>query len=91
MSRSYKRPGHYVCGGHMKPWKRESNRKLRRYIRAMIAAGEDFTGRVVPILREVSDIWCSPGDGKVFYSPWEFRQELREEDPRWNPLILIRK
>lgn len=47
-------------GGHKK-WKQQSNHKLRVHVKASLHRGDD----VIPEIKDVSDVWASPGDGKV--------------------------
>lgn len=47
-------------------WKRVENRRLRHRNRVRVA-----TGREPLLLLEVSDLWCSPADGRavVYWNP----------------------
>jgi hypothetical protein len=78
MARSRKKtPRGYVArckAGTMRWWRAKSNRALRRAVRSAIDA--DPLADTLPELREVSDIWASPGDGKHPY--WR-------ESPRSDP------
>lgn len=54
------------------PWKHMAQRKWRRLVRQVINAGRE----TLPLLREVSDVWGWPMDGK-----WYCRPHLL--DPKW--------
>lgn len=49
-----------------KPGKAQANRKLRVHTRLAIIACTDFEGLLVPVLREVSNVWDFPKDGKHY-------------------------
>ena len=80
MARSYKKtPIANLGEGRMKPWKRKVNRKMRKMARqALHSEGEDA---ILPEdLIEVSDIWCSPSDGRIWLGDLE--------DADWCPGFL---
>ncbi len=47
-----------------KPGKKIANRKLRQRVRMALLECPDFDNLVVPLQREVSDVWDFPKDGK---------------------------
>jgi hypothetical protein len=56
-----------IAGGrNEKWWKRRANRRLRRLAR--LIHDED---QVEPLLRETSDVWSSPKDGKHWFGGCE--------------------
>lgn len=69
MGKSKRKPYYsIVCGGdNMKEWRTISNRKLRRKAKQVLHNCKDYDNLVVPILREVSDVWSSPRDGNMHY------------------------
>jgi len=76
MSRSRKKTpvGGVCCDLSEKQNKRDANRALRRRVHAM-----DLTGdRPIPLLREVSDVWCMIKDGRCYWGdalgPWLMRK-----------------
>lgn len=67
MSRSYRHTpisgvGAYGVDHGEKWWKQKANRALRRRIRQM--ADDE---QIVPTLRDVSDVWTWPKDGKAYW------------------------
>ncbi len=50
------------------PFKKFANRKLRQQVRMAILECQDFDNLVVPLQREVSDVWVFPKDGKCHLS-----------------------
>jgi hypothetical protein len=65
MSRSYRHsPYHGCCADSDKADKRKANRLLRRVTRIAIV-GFDPEADVLPVLREVSNIWNFDKDGKT--------------------------
>ena len=78
MSRSYRHtPIIGNCSHSDKPGKAKANRKLRVAERSVLAAlsldsdsgsdsGSDKDGLLMPILREVSNVWDFPKDGKHY-------------------------
>jgi hypothetical protein len=68
MSRSRKKT---PCGSFWhrarsdKPGKQDANRRLRRRVRQVLAVDPDPD--VLPALREVSDVWSMPKDGKHYF------------------------
>ncbi len=65
MSRSY-RHSHFMghCSHSDKPGKILANRALRAATRMAFANCRDFDALVLPLLREVSNVWNFPKDGK---------------------------
>ena len=51
-------------------FKHEAHRALRRRVRMALIHGDE----VLPLLREVSSVWCWPKDGKLWC--WD-------ADPKW--------
>jgi hypothetical protein len=47
-----------------KPGKKVASRKLRKRVRMALLECPDFDNLVVPLQREVSDVWDFPKDGK---------------------------
>lgn len=71
MARSYKKTPIVPPGrAKMKPWKRKVNRKMRKITRQKLnSEGEDA---ILPEdLIEISDLWCSPSDGKTWIGDLE--------------------
>lgn len=67
MSRSYRKhlvAGHCYCRSEKKD-KQFANRKFRHRIRLIIK--KDAESEVLPVLREVSDVWNMEKDGKGYY------------------------
>lgn len=65
MARSYRHsPFMGFCAHSDKPGKVIANRRLRARVRQAIVNCRDFDNLVVPVLREVSDVWDFPKDGK---------------------------
>ncbi len=61
-----------IAGGSDKQDKRKANRALRRLVRESLGAGRD----VLPVMREVSDVWVWSKDGKCYWRPdkwWDER------------------
>ena len=56
-----------TCNGSEKWDKRNAQRRLRRGVKRSLEGG-----REVPLLREISDVWCFNKDGKTMFS-----------DPKW--------
>ncbi len=69
MARSFRHvPIIGACSHTDKPAKVNANRALRRRIRQALDITTDFDALVLPIVRENSDVWDFPKDGKcVFY------------------------
>lgn len=62
MSRSYKKKPYFGnCSVSNKKWKRQVNKKLRRLVKAKIHTEPNLN------LKDVSDPWESPQDGKHFW------------------------
>lgn len=60
MSRSRRKtPRRSICGGSNKKWKRGASRATRAAVRRAVKRGDE----VVPLAREVDNIWSSPKDG----------------------------
>lgn len=71
MSRSYKKNvfGNWYSYHSMKEWRTEQNRKLRHGAKQIINTCEDWNELHVPVLKEVSNIYDSPRDGRTW--PWK--------------------
>jgi len=81
MSRSYrKKPysSHY-CYRSEKQWKRDNNRRMRRIVHQRLNRwGETDDDLVLPIMKEISNIWDSPSEGKHWFMDWlDYMGELR--------------
>lgn len=57
------------CSHSDKPGKVIANRVLRRKVKTAIAVRADLEDFVFPVLREVSNVWDFPKDGKSYVSP----------------------
>lgn len=79
MSGSYRRSAVYAPLSH-KSFKRASNRSLRRHCRSKLACCIDFDKLVLPIPRELSQIYDSPKDGcfSFFGNEAEYKKFLRK-------------
>jgi hypothetical protein len=65
MSRSYRHSPFKGNGANSdKPGKIQANRTLRFAVRQAINSCRDWDNLVVPLLREVSNVWDFPKDGK---------------------------
>lgn len=65
MSRSYRHsPFMGFCADSDKPGKVIAHRKLRAATRQVIVNCRDFDDLILPLLREVSNVWDFPKDGK---------------------------
>jgi hypothetical protein len=76
----------------MKHWKRWVSKRFRRQVKLAIAAGED---EILPeSLKEVSDIWGSPSDGRpkyfVSYPRWGVTPDSLEETRREDEEFLAK-
>jgi len=70
MSRSYRHtPVIGNCSHSDKPGKVNANRTLRTHVRQALRNCDDFDGLVLPLLREVSNVWSFPKDGKHRMDP----------------------
>jgi len=69
-----------ACADSDKAAKRLASRKLRRLVRHDIRTCLDFDFLVLPVDREVSDVWDFPKDGKCHLNPsWpEFAKLMRK-------------
>ncbi|HEY9868202.1 MAG TPA: hypothetical protein V6D08_03325 [Candidatus Obscuribacterales bacterium] len=78
MARSYRHsPFHGACADSDKPGKLIANRTLRTRQRMSIKTCRDFDELILPTLREVSDVWDFPKDGKCRLDPsWECYKKL---------------
>jgi hypothetical protein len=56
--------------------KRLANRTLRARVRTQFASHGDE--RPLPTLREVSDSWCMPKDGKMRFDPLRYPKSMRK-------------
>ncbi|OPZ83678.1 MAG: hypothetical protein BWY75_02962 [bacterium ADurb.Bin425] len=65
MSNSYrKNPFIGNCSHSDKPGKVNANRTLRTHVRQALRTCDDFEALILPLLREVSNVWDFPKDGK---------------------------
>jgi hypothetical protein len=65
MSRSYRHSPFIGHAAHSdKPGKVIANRTLRAASRQALANCRDFDDLIMPLLREVSNVWSFPKDGK---------------------------
>jgi hypothetical protein len=73
MSRSYRKhlvAGHSGCRSEKKD-KQIANRKLRHRVKLVMK--KDVESEVLlPVLREVSDVWCMGKDGKGYYGDFVY-------------------
>ncbi|MBS1985043.1 MAG: hypothetical protein JST16_12810 [Bdellovibrionales bacterium] len=70
MSRSYRHtPVIGNCSHSDKPGKVNANRTLRTHVRQALRTCGDFEGLILPHLREVSNVWDFPKDGKHRMDP----------------------
>lgn len=70
MSNSYKHiPIHGITTCHSdKPYKVRANRRHRRAVKAAIRRGDEL----LPLKREVSDVWSFGKDGKMWWTRVRF-------------------
>lgn len=81
MANSYRHsPFMGICSHSDKPGKVLANRRLRRHVNQSLATCLDYDGYVAPALREVSNVWDFPKDGKMrIKSTWsDYRKYLRK-------------
>lgn len=79
MSRSYRHtPIIGNCSHSDKPGKLQANRAYRRRIRAALHVTTDFDALVLPAIREVSNVWDFPKDGKSILFGWDDVEHLRK-------------
>lgn len=73
MSRSYRHsPFTGICSHSDKPGKTLANQRLRSRQRDAIKGCRDFENLIVPLLREVSNVYSFPKDGKMrIKKTWE--------------------
>lgn len=70
MSRSYRHtPVIGNCSHSDKPGKVNANRTLRTHVAQALRTCGDFEGLILPHLREVSNVWDFPKDGKHRMDP----------------------
>lgn len=60
-----KNPVFGFCADSDKPGKRLANRAYRSICRQVLATCDDYDDLVMPHLREVSNVWDFPKDGKT--------------------------
>ncbi len=82
MSRSYRHTpviGN-ACAASDKPGKKIANSTLRTHVRQALRTCHDFDSLVLPLLREVSNVWSFPKDGKHRMNPESsyFRKCMRK-------------
>lgn len=82
MSRSYRHTPvlGITCARSDKPGKEIANRTLRTHVRQVLITCVDFEGLVMPHLREVSNVWSFPKDGKHRFDPKDeyYKKYLRK-------------
>lgn len=63
-----------------KEWKRKANRKLRRAATQTLQQlpASDPDAMVLPVMREVTDEWDGPKDGKMRFDPRENPRLMRK-------------
>lgn len=70
MSNSYRKtPVIGNCSHSDKPGKVIANRTLRTRVRQTLRTCTDYDGLILPLLREVSNVWDFPKDGKHRMNP----------------------
>ena len=69
-----------ACAASDKPGKKIANSALRARARTALASCRDFDDLVMPLLREVSNVWSFPKDGKHRMNPGSsyFRKYMRK-------------
>ena len=86
MSRSFKHAIHWnvTCYRSNKLARSYANRALRRIVKVSLNRNGEDT-EILPILREVYNVYSFPSDGLGFYSPtipkWIFESNFRKESP----------
>jgi hypothetical protein len=67
------------CSHSDKPGKKIASGTLRAHVRTVLARG-DYDNMVMPLLREVSNVWSFPKDGKHRLNPdgANFRKYMRK-------------
>lgn len=82
MSRSYRHSPFlsYSCAESDKPGKIFANRSLRAASRATLAGCNDFDDLLMPVIREVSNVYTFPKDGKtrISASHAKYRKWMRK-------------
>jgi len=74
VSRSYRKtPICGLCADSEKWDKRKANRKFRRRVKISLA-----TGRVLPEMREVTEVYTWNKDGKIWFEPEEWPEGMRK-------------
>lgn len=67
MARSYRHTAIMGVAGTSDKWaKAAANRVLRHHVRQMLHMSADYDKIVLPVMREVSDVWGFPKDGKHY-------------------------
>jgi len=56
--------------------KRLASRKVRRHVHVALATDSDRD--VLPHLREISNVWTMAKDGKRYFDPRRYPQEMRK-------------
>ncbi len=71
MSRSFRHSPYCsnACASSDKPGKEIANRTLRTHVHMALLNCADFDNLVLPLLREVSNVWSFPKDGKHRLNP----------------------
>lgn len=81
MSRSKRsEPATGVAAESEKEWKRKANRKLRHAatLKLQQLPAGDPDALVLPVMREVTDEWDGPKDGKFRFDPKEYPRLMRK-------------
>lgn len=79
MARSYRHtPIMGNCSHSDKPGKVKAHRSLRANVRMAFANCRDYDDLIVPILREVSNVWDFPKDGKHFFDAVKYAKYMRK-------------
>ena len=83
MARSYRRTPivSYTTARTDKPGKQQANRTLRAAARHALANCRDYEELTMPALREVSNVWSFPKDGKHYI-------HRRFRDASWYAKVL---
>lgn len=61
-----------------KEWKRDNNRKLRSRSKQRLGNTLDPDALVLPLMREVSNVWSGPKDGRQMFDPQKHPKLMRK-------------
>ena len=88
MSRSYRKHDYIGHGSSSEKYDKQlANRTLRHHVRQILHV--DPEQEILPIMREVSNLWCMSKDGKIYFGnllserDHRFPNESRCDDPKW--------